>query len=72
MFNSEHCTGDAIRMCGPNSPKTVVLKRIQGTPTGLAKPDVPEVRFLQQKHFDELVVLFSTRLAIVLQNVGQS
>ena len=30
------------------------------------KRDVPDVRCLQQKHFDVLVVSFSTRLAIVL------
>ena len=30
------------------------------------KPDVPDVRFMRQKHFDELVVSFSSRLAIVL------
>ncbi len=41
--NGEHCTGDGIKMGEAIGAKSVDLEWVQVHPTGLVKPDDPDV-----------------------------
>ena len=73
VLRRSHCLLSIVLTCCTFSRTTVNIALAMrsglanpGTPDRLGEADVPDVRFMRQKHFDELVVSFSSRLAIVL------